>query len=135
MIYDKSTLVVKEIEDWIERSESSYLNSSLTGKAILYFKNHKEGLKKFLNNVFVPVDNNTAERRQRCPVMGRKNYIAYRSINGADVAMLFYSLIEGCKSNGLQPSAYLLDMALRAIRGKLLETPYQYASGLKQKIK
>lgn len=130
----RSTPIFQEIEAWVSENDSRYLDSTLTGKAIKYFYNQKEGLEVFLKNPLAPIDNNIAERRQRCPVMGRKNYLAFRSINGADIGMFFYSIIESCKTNGLQPSGYIQDMALRAARGEELESPYKYASRLKQEI-
>ena len=130
----KSSKIFTDMEFWIDENEGHYLKSTLTGKAINYFYNQKEGLTHFLTNERVPLDNNAAERRQRCPVMGRKNYQAFRSINGADVGMFFYSMIESCKTNGLDPSAYLLNMALRQLKAEELETPYQYACKLKQQI-
>lgn len=130
----KSSEIFVKIEAWIDENEGHYLKSTLTGKAINYFYNQKEGLSHFLTNEKVPLDNNAAERRQRCPVMGRKNYLAFRSINGADVGMFFYSIIESCKTNGIDPAAYLLDMALRKLKLKELETPYQYACKLKQQV-
>jgi transposase len=45
----------------------------------------------------IPLDNNTAERALRNPVKGRDNYNGYMSINGADTAMFFYTIIECCK--------------------------------------
>ncbi len=130
----KSLKIFSNIESWMNENEGHYLKSTLTGKAINYFYNQKEGLSHFLVNENVPLDNNAAERRQRCPVMGRKNYLAFRSINGADVGMFFYSMIESCKTNGLDPSSYLLEMSLRKLNSKELETPYQYACKLKEKI-
>jgi transposase len=130
----RSSKIYNKIEKWVDENEASYLVSTLTGKAIKYFYNQKAGLIHFLTNEHVPLDNNMAERRQRCPVMGRKNYQSFRSINGADVGMFFYSMIESCKTNGLNPSAFLQEMALRKIRGQELETPYQYAKKLKAKI-
>ncbi len=130
----RSTLIVQKICDWVSEHEGSYLSSTLPGKAITYFLNQKEGLLKFLANEYIPLDNNMAERRQRCPVMGRKNFLTFRSINGADVGMYFYSMIESCKSNGLIPSVYLLEMALRKLRGEKLETPFQYASNLREQM-
>ncbi len=130
----KSSKIFNKIESWVDENEGHYLKSTLTGKAINYFYNQKEGLTHFLTNERVPLDNNAAERRQRCPVMGRKNYLAFRSINGADVGIFFYSMIESCKTNGLDPAAYLLVMALRQLKSEKLETPYQYACKLKQQI-
>lgn len=131
----KSSRVYSDIVGWMKENESHYLQSTnLTGKAIKYFYNQQEGLERFLTNEKIPLDNNTAERRQRCPVMGRKNYLAFRSINGADVGMFFYSIIESCKTNGLEPSAYLLEMAIRSLKAEKLETPYQYACRFKKQI-
>ena len=130
----RSTLIFKDIESWMEENEGNYLKSTLTGKAINYFYNQKKGLSHFLTNERVPLSNNAAERRQRCPVMGRKNYQAFRSINGADVGMFFYSMIESCRTNGIDASAYLLEMALRQLKSEKLETPYRYACRLKQQI-
>jgi len=130
----KSTKVYKDIESWVDENESHYLGSTLTGKAIKYFYNQKKGLERFLTNERIPLDNNIAERRQRCPVMGRKNYLSFRSINGADVGMFFYSIIESCKTNGLDPTAYLLNMAICSLESKKLEAPYQYACRLKNEI-
>lgn len=130
----RSRLIYDDIKSWVDKNECSYLGSTLTGKAIKYFYNQESGLTHFLENELVPLDNNMAERRQRCPVMGKKNYLSFRSINGADVGMLFYSLIESCKTNGLDPSSYLQTMALRSIRKEELESPYVYATRLKEEI-
>lgn len=130
----ESQEIFQKIEKWINENQEHYLASTLTGKAIKYFSHQKKGLVHFLTNEFVPLDNNMAERRQRCPVMGKKNYLAFRSIDGADIGMFFYSVIETCKTNGIEPSAYLQEMALRSIRNEELETPYIYAKRLRDKI-
>ena len=132
---ERSSLVYADIKSWVDENEGHYLkDSTLTGKAIKYFYNQQKGLEYFLTNELAPLDNNMAERRQRCPVMGKKNYLSFRSINGADVGMFFYSIIESCKTNGLEPSAYIQTMALRSIRDEELESPYQYASRLKDEV-
>ena len=76
-----------------------------------------------------------AERRQRCPVLGRKNYLHFKSIDGADIGAFYYSVIESCKTNDLPVRAYMNEMANRAARGKDLESPYQYAKRLSAEIK
>lgn len=130
----RSSIIFKEIVQWMDDNESSYLPSTLTGKAIKYFYNQQSGLSKFLENKYVPLDNNGAERRQRCPVMGRKNYLFFRSIDGADIGMFFYSIIESCKTNGIDPSSYMLEMAIRSIKSEELESPYQYATKLRNSV-
>jgi transposase len=130
----KSYKIVQKIDEWIDSMEGHYLESSSLGKAIKYYNDRKMGLHYFLNNKYVPIDNNMAERRQRCPVMGRKNYLHFKSINGADVGAFFYSVIESCKSNGLNARAYINEMAHRSANGQELESPYRYGERLTQEI-
>ena len=131
---EKSTLIVKKIDDWIDSMDGHYLESTSLGKAIQYYLQRKDGLHYFLENKYVPIDNNMAERRQRCPVMGRKNFLHFKSVNGADVGSFFYSVIESCKSNGLNARAYINEMAHRSAKGEVLESPYKYSERLTQEI-
>jgi len=144
---EKSSKKVKEIEDWMESKQGSYLKSSNFGKAMAYlykglnpfkFKGkivnskQKGSFKEFLTNPYIPIDNNMAERAQRDPVMGRKNFYGFRSLDGADVAMTFYSLIGSCKKLGIIPRVYLLEMSLRSLKGEQLLTPFQYGKSLQE---
>lgn len=129
---DNSVSVVKEIDRWIESMDGKYLDSSSMGKAISYYLNQKTGLHLFLYDETIPIDNNMAERKQRCPVMGRKNFNCFKSINGADIGTFFYSLIESCKSNGLNPRSFINEMAHRSAKNEELESPYEYATRLNE---
>ena len=131
---EKSVLVIKKIDQWINSMDGKYLESTSVGKAIKYYSDRKPGLHYFLTDIYVPIDNNMAERRQRCPVMGRKNFLHFKSINGADVGSFFYSVIESCKSNKLDPRSYIIEMANRSARAEKLESPYDYATNLTEKI-
>ncbi len=131
---DNSVSIVNEIDKWIESMDGKFLNSSSMGKAINYYLNRKSGLHLFLYDETVPIDNNMAERKQRCPVMGRKNFNSFKSINGADVGTFFYSVIESCKSNGLNPRSFINEMAHRSAKNEELESPYQYAKRLNELI-
>ena len=132
---EKSAKIVLQIEQWIESMEGHYLESSSLGKAINYYLKRKKGLQYFLYDHYAPIDNNMAERRQRCPVMGRKNFVHFKSISGADVGAFFYSVIESCKSNGLNARAYINEMAHRSARGEELESPYHYSERLTEEIR
>lgn len=71
--------------------------------------------------------NNMAERVLRNPVKGRDNYLEYRTINGADVAMFFYTGIETCKILGLNSRKFLKDQSIRFHEGLELQTPLTWA--------
>jgi len=130
----KSSKVVKEIDKWIESMDGKYLDSTSMGKAINYYMARIKGLHHFLYDKNVPIDNNMAGRRQCCPVMGRKNFVHFKSINGADIGAFFYSVIESCKSNGLNARAYINEMAHRSVKGEELKSPYQYSKKLTEQI-
>ena len=132
---DNSVAIVREIDKWIEAMDGKYLDSSSMGKAINYYKNRRSGLHLFLYDETIPIDNNMAERKQRCPVMGRKNFNSFKSINGADVGTFFYSLIESCKSNGLNPRSFINEMAHRSAKHEELESPYLYATRVNELLR
>ena len=128
----ESAPIVKKIDDWVASMEGHYLESTVKGKAINYYKERFDGLHYFLYDANVPIDNNMAERRQRCPVMGRKNFLHFKSINGADVGVFFYTVIESCKTNNIPARAYINEMAHRVAKKEKLESPYQYAARLRR---
>jgi transposase len=110
---EKSAPVVERIREWALAQRS--LPGSAFRKALEYMHNLWPGLKLFLSNPLVPLDNNHVERQMRDVVLGRKNHYGSRSERGTQVAALFYSLIETAKLRGEDPGDYLLRAALAAI--------------------
>ena len=47
--------------------------------------------------------------------MGRKNHLGSKSQRGAEVAALFYTLIESAKLAGVNPKAYLIHATHKAL--------------------
>ena len=73
--------------------------------------NHWTGLTVFVEHPEVPMDNNTAERVQRGPVVGRKNYYGSGSVWSGRLAAMMFSLFQTLCLWGLNPrlglTAYL----------------------------
>ena len=128
----ESKVIIAEFEAYLESRRGKFLESMAFGKAVTYYDERKDALHQFLNHSVVPLDNNTAERSLRAPVMGRNNFQGFRSIDGADVAMTFYSIIASCKAVKVEPRTYMLAMAIRSARAEELMTPYQYAVDLRK---
>jgi transposase len=84
-----------------------------------------EGLKVFLENVDVELDNNRTERALRGVVVGRKNHYGSRSRRGTEVAALFCSLIESAKLAGIGPGTYLKAAVEAALRGATIPLPHE----------
>ena len=110
---ERSAPVVEEIKAWAGRQQG--LPESTFRKAIKYMLDLWHGLTVFLENPWVPLDNNLVERQIRPLVVGRKNHYGSKSKRGTEVAALFYSLIETAQMRGEDPAAYLQRAALAAI--------------------
>lgn len=61
----------------------------------------------------IEIDNNIAERAMRPIALGRKNYLFAGSDRGGKIAASFYSLIETCKLNNINPQEYFCDVLNR----------------------
>ena len=112
---EESQPVVDELWQLALDNRSRVLPRSKMGKAISYMTKLWTGLTLFLKDPRVPLTNNGAERALRGVVVGRKNHYGSRSKRGTEVAALFYTLFETAKLSGVDPGAYVLEAARRAI--------------------
>lgn len=83
---ERSTKVIDAIACWC-REVQTFPESTLA-TAIKYTTNHWTGLTRFLSDPRIPLENNTAERANRSPVVGRKNHYGSRSRRGTEVAAI-----------------------------------------------
>ncbi len=112
----ESRPVIDELRQWAYDTFPAVLPSSGIGKAINYMLKLWAGLTVFLSDPRAPIDNNHAEREIRGVVIGRKNHYGSKSKRGCEVAAIFYTLFESAKLAGVDPAAYVLEAARRAIR-------------------
>ena len=76
-------------------------------KVLQSMKNHWSGLTVFVDHPWVPMDNNTAERAARLPVVGRKNFYGSGSEWSGQLAAAMYSVLMTVKLWGLNPRTWL----------------------------
>lgn len=100
-------------------------------KAIDYSINQWPQLIKFLDDPVIPLTNNEAERSIRQVVMGRKNFYGSRSIDGADLAAMMYTIIESCKKFEIDPRHYILETLKASAAKQKTLTPYKFALKLR----
>jgi transposase len=65
------------------------------------------GLTVFVTHPEVPMDNNTAERAERGPVVGRKNYYGSGAVWAGRLAAMMFSLLETLRLWQLNPQRWL----------------------------
>lgn len=80
-----------------------------------YIAKHWDGLKLFLTDGRVEIDNNSVERTIRPIALNRKNALFAGSDAGAEHWATIASLIETAKLNGVEPLAYLSDILTRIV--------------------
>ena len=93
-----------------QQGESELAEASLhpaRRKVLESLGEHWTGLTVFVEHPEVPMDNNTAERAQRGPVVGRKNYYGSGAVWAGRLAAMMFSLLQTLCLWGLNPRSWL----------------------------
>jgi transposase len=108
-------------------------------KVLESLREHWDGLTVFVEHPEVPLDNNTAERAERGPVVGRKNYYGSGAVWAGELAAVLFSVLQTLCLWNINPrvwlTAYLQACARSggqapAERGSFL--PWQMSAGQRQ---
>ncbi len=76
-------------------------------KVLQSMKSHRRGLSVFVKSPWVPMDNNVAERDERGPVVGRKNFYGSGVQWAGELEALMYSVLATLKLWGSNPTTWL----------------------------
>jgi transposase len=97
------------------------------GTAVNYALKNWEALCRYTEQGFLEADNNFAERCMRPVALGRKNYLFIGSERGGKAAAIYYSLIESCQLNKVNPLSYMTYL-LSNVRNKniTLSMPHEF---------
>jgi transposase len=104
---EKSKPVLEDLRVRLNALSSQTPPKGLLGKAVNYTLKNWPLLVRYLENGYIPPDNNTAENAIRPFVVGRKNWLFSGHPTGAWASSCLYSLIETAKACGLEPYEYL----------------------------
>jgi len=91
----------------VQRLTPIYSEKSRMRAALNYLTNQWETLTVYTTRGEIPLDNNAAERAIRPIAIGRKNYLFVGSEDGGEWAAIFYSIIESCRLQQIEPRRYL----------------------------
>jgi transposase len=109
----KSKPLLKTIYKWLKVHQAEVVPKSPLSQAIAYALNNWKALGMFLADGKLEIDNNRSERKIKPIVIGRKNHLFVGGEQGGKAAALFYSLIETCRDNNVNPEMYLADVLKR----------------------
>lgn len=104
---ERTRHLVEELKELLNRLSITVNPASALGKAVSYTLGEWHKLVRFLDDPVIPLDNNAVENGIRPFVIGRKNWLFSDTPGGAHASALFYTLIEGAKAAGLDPSIYM----------------------------
>ncbi len=100
--------IVEKFLKWVD--ESPFFGKNALAKAAEYTLNRIHGLKAFLFDGRIEMDNNPAENAIRPNVIGRKNWLFSVSEAGAKANAICLSLAETAKTNGIDFYQYLVKL-------------------------
>lgn len=90
----KGIKIFEELSSTIHKlSENSRPGNDLY-KAAQYFMKHEDGLRQYLGNAEVPIDNNACERAVKVFVMFRKNFLFSNTEIGAESTAMYFTILE-----------------------------------------
>jgi len=89
------------------------LPKSPMGLATAYALRHWQALVRYLDDGFLDIDNNVAERTLRHVAIGRKNWLFAGSQGGAQTAAILFSVTSTCHRHQVDAFAYVHDLLLR----------------------
>ena len=118
---EKSVPILAEIKTWLDVEKELVLPRSPMGGAITYMLNQWEALNRYLEQGYLNIDNNAAERAVKRVAIGRKNWLfAGHDEAGASHALL-WSLIASAERHGIDPQRYLTSVLAKIGQTKLSE--------------
>ncbi len=124
--------VFDNLEAWLQAKLAKISGKSELAKAIRYSLARMKRLRPYLENGFLEIDNNTAERAMRPVALGRKSFLFVGSLGGDKSAAIAYTLIETAKLNGVDPEAWLTNVLGRIADHKITKLdellPWHYAA-------
>ncbi|HZC16351.1 MAG TPA: IS66 family transposase [Caulobacteraceae bacterium] len=109
----QSLPLLADLKAYLETSLGRISRKGDLAKAIRYSLSRWAALCRFTEDGRLEMTNNAAERAIRPLTLGRRNWTFLGSDAGGDRAAVFFTLIQSCKLNGVNPEAYLADLVGR----------------------
>jgi transposase len=109
--------IIAALGRWMADTYNKEPPKSPLAKACYYAIARWEGLKRFLEDGRLPLDNTASERALRQVAVGRNHYLFAGSDQGGERAAIAYTVIGTCMLAGVDPLAYLTDVFQKLAAG------------------
>lgn len=126
---ERTVPVLTRFKAWLDNAVHSVLPKDSLGEAVHYALKHWTALTRFTEAGHLDASNNFAERCMRAVAIGRKAFLFVGSERAGHAAAIYYSLVESCKANKVNPLTYLTYILSNTRnRAIVLPTPDEFAS-------
>jgi hypothetical protein len=105
------------MQAWLVHYRARVAAKSPLGEALAHVAKYRDGLKLFLTDGRIEIDNNTVERTIRPIAINRKNALFAGHDVGAENWAIIASLVETCKLNAVDPQDYLTSTLTAIVNG------------------
>ena len=109
----ESRPIVDRLFDRWQEVRGELRPTSKLAEAIGYALNRPKALQRFFEDGRIELDTGHLERSLRGPVLGRRNYLFFGSLQGGRTAAILYSLVQSARLHRLDVTAYLTDVLRR----------------------
>ena len=92
---------------WLNETAPGVPSKSALGAALFYTIHQWSYLYEYINHGAVEIDNNWIENQIRPFALGRKNWLFLGNEDSAAISARYYSLIQSCILNNINPRRYL----------------------------
>lgn len=125
----RSIPILTAFKAWLDIQVHAVLPKSALGTAVLYTLKNWDALCRYTDAGYLEPDNNYAEQCLRPVALGRKNFLFVGSERAGHAAAIYYSLVESCKVNKVNPLTYLT-YVLSHVRDKsvTIQTPDEFTA-------
>jgi len=123
----RSIPVLNEFKAWLDVQVNAVLPKSAMGNAVHYALKNWDALRRYTEQGYLEPDNNFAEQCLRPVAVGRKSFLFVGSEKAGKAAAIYYSLMESCKLNKVNPLTYMT-YVLSNVRNKqiTLKLPHEF---------
>jgi len=110
---DRSRPLYDTLVRWCEGYQPYEPPASPMGRAVRYLLNHRDALRRFLEDGAIPIDNRVVERLHVRTALTRKNFLFVGSHQGGHRAAIVYTILACCSLAEVDPVQYLADVLPR----------------------
>lgn len=104
---EKARPVLDLFDEWIASNRSAVDPRGPLDKAIGYYNNQRNGLRRFLEDGRLRLDNNLCEQQLRNTILGENNWMFFENETGLRWYTTFRSLIASCGLHEINAQQYM----------------------------